>query len=406
MPSCWAAWRNSAMPGFSNMISPHSVHAPCEVARHHDNPYAGPICRFEGGPSMIRTMLATMFALAVVLSGSAQAQYYKGKTIIMIVNYPPGGPTDIEGRIVAQYLPAHIPGHPTIVVKNIGGGSGLLGSNELGDATPDGLTIGFFTLDVMAELTDNPSVRTHFSDFVLLAGVESPLVVYMRKDTPPGINVPADLMKAKDLKALSLNAQNINSINQELSLDLLGLQYQAIPAYRGLKEVETAILQNTGQMANTSLSGWLGSAEPSMRDIVIPLWQLAPRGKDGSYPRSRSLPNMPTFEEFYSSVTCGKSLAGDFRYQVLRAASDPQLAMFRVAAMPPKSPDDIVTTMRAAFDELWKDQQFLADYSRVLAVEPVMISGREGQDILAGLGKVPRNIRDYLIDYTNRVTEK
>src|SRR6202035_1993266 len=221
MPSWCAAWRKSAMPGLSNMIAPHSVHAPCEVARHHDNPYAGPVCRFEGGPSMMRTMLATMFALAVVLPGSASAQYYKGKTITMIVNYPPGGPTDIEGRIVAQHLPQHIPGEPTIVVKNIGGGSGLLGSNELGDATPDGLTMGFFTLDVMAELTDNPSVRTHFSDFVLLAGVESPLVAYIRKDTPPGINVPGDLMKAKDFKALSLNAQNINSINQELSLDLL-----------------------------------------------------------------------------------------------------------------------------------------------------------------------------------------
>ena len=256
---------------------------------------------------MTRTMLATLLALAALVPASAQAQYYKGKTITMIVNYPPGGPTDIEGRIVAQHLPDHIPGHPTIVVKNIGGGSGLLGSNELGDATPDGLTIGFFTLDVMAELTDNPSVRTHFSDFVLLAGVESPLVAYIRKDTPPGINVPADLMKAKDFKALSLNAQNINSINQEISLDLLGLKYQPIPAYRGLKEVETAILQNTGQMANTSLSGWLGSAEPSMRDIVIPLWQLAPRGKDGSYPRSRSLPDMQTFEEFYASVTGGKT---------------------------------------------------------------------------------------------------
>src|SRR3984893_16568040 len=118
MPSCCAALRKSAMPGFSNMIAPLSVHAPRGVARPHDNPYARPICRFAGGPSMLRTMLATIFALAVVLPGSAQAQYYKGKTIIMIVNYPPGGPTDIEGRIVAQYLPAHIPGHPIIVVKN------------------------------------------------------------------------------------------------------------------------------------------------------------------------------------------------------------------------------------------------------------------------------------------------
>ena len=160
-------------------------------------------------------------------------------------------------------------------------------------------------------------------------------------------------------------------------------------------------------MANTSLSGWLGSAEPSMRDIVIPLWQLAPRGKDGSYPRSRSLPNMPTFEEFYASVTGGnKRLAGDFRYQAMRAACDPQLAMFRVAAMPPKSPADVVAVMRTAFDELWQDQDFLDGYAKVLATKPIMVSGADGQGILADLGKVPRQIKDFLVNYTNRVTEK
>jgi hypothetical protein len=366
----------------------------------------------EEGRAMKRTVMhvviaAGLMAFAAGFPQSACAQYYKGKTITMIVNYPPGGPTDIEGRIVAQHLPQHVPGQPTVVVKNVGGGSGLLGSNELGDATPDGSTIGFFTLDVMAELTDNPSVRTHFSDFMLIAGVESPLVVYIRKDTPPGINVSADLMKAHDFKALSLNAQNINSINQEISLDLLGIKYQAVPAYRGLKEVETAILQNTGQMANTSLSGWLGSAEPSMKDIVIPLWQLAPRGKTGDYPRSRSLPNMPTFEEFYTSVMKGsKPLAEDSRYQAMRAASDPQLAMFRVAVLPPKTAGDAVTVMRTAFDDLWKDQDFLNDYSRVLATQPIMVSGSDGQQILVDLGKVPRKIKDFLIDYTTRITEK
>ena len=56
-------------------------------------------------------------------------------------------------------------------------------------------------------------------DVVLVAGVESPLVVYIRKDTPPGINVPADLMKAQEFKALSLNAQNTNTLNQVLALD-------------------------------------------------------------------------------------------------------------------------------------------------------------------------------------------
>ena len=109
----------------------------------------------------------------------------------------------------------------------------------------------------------------------------SPLVVYARRDTPPGLKVAADIMRAKDFKALSLSAKNSNTINQALALDLLGVKYQAVPAYRGLKEVETAILQNIGQLANSSLSGWSGSVEPTMGHIVMPLWQLSPR-KNGA----------------------------------------------------------------------------------------------------------------------------
>src|SRR4029453_5453898 len=127
---------------------------------------------------MTRTMTLAL-ALALLLPGQAQAQYYKGKTITMIVNYPAGGPTDLEGRIVALHLPAHIPGNPTIVVKNVGGAGGLIGSNQLGEAAGNGETIGFFTLAVNDQLLGNSAMRTRYSDFTLIAGVESPLVVYM-----------------------------------------------------------------------------------------------------------------------------------------------------------------------------------------------------------------------------------
>src|SRR3954466_2676869 len=304
---------------------------------------------------MMRTMLVVLsFIVLTTIPDSARAQFYKGKTITMIVNYPAGGPTDLEGRIVALHLPAHIPGNPTIVVKNVGGAGGLIGSNQLGEAAPNGETIGFFTLDVPGQLVGASALRPRYSDFVLVAGVESPLVVYMRKDTPPGIKVAADLMKAQEFKALSLNAQNTNTLNQALALDLLGVKYQAIPAYRGLKEVETAILQNIGQMANSSLSGWSGSVEPTMGHIVMPLWQLSPR-KNGSYPRSKALPNMPTFEEFYAQVLPGKPLAGNKLYEALRTVGDPQLAMFRVVLLPPKASDEATAVMRAGFIDLWKD---------------------------------------------------
>src|SRR4029079_7121877 len=307
---------------------------------------------------MIRTILV-VFGLVLglivltIVPDNARAQFYKGKTITMIVNYPAGGPTDLEGRIVALHLPNHIPGNPTIVVKNVGGAGGIIGSNQLGEAPPNGDTIGFFSLDIPGQVMGNASMKTKYSDFVLVAGVESPLVVYMRKDTPPGINVGTDLMKAKDFKALSLNAQNTNTLNMALSLDLLGVKSLPIPAYRGLKEVETAILQNIGQMANSSLSGWAGSVEPTMGHVVLPLWQLSPR-KNGRYPRTKALPNLPTFEEFYATAHPDKSLAGDFKYEVLRTIGDPQLAMFRVALMPPKTSAEAVAIMRAAFVEMWK----------------------------------------------------
>ncbi|MBX9842135.1 MAG: hypothetical protein K2Z80_10050 [Xanthobacteraceae bacterium] len=353
----------------------------------------------------LRLVAVGLMILAAVVSKEAQAQFYKGKTITVIVNYPAGGPTDVEARIVALHLPNHIPGNPTMVVKNAGGAGGLIGSNQLGEAAPNGETIGFFTLAVNDQLLGNSAMKTRYSDFTLIAGVESPLVVYMRKDTPPGLDNPADLMKASGFKALSLNAQNSNTLNMALALDLLGIPYQAVPAYRGLKDVETAILQNIGQMANSSLSGWAGSVEPTMGHVVMPMWQLSPR-KSGRYPRTKALPNLQTFEEFYAAARPGKPLAGVTEYEALRAVADPQLAMFRTAVLPPHAAGEAVAVLRSAFTEMWRSPAFLADYAKVIKTEPVLVTGEEGQEVLAALGKVPQSVKDFLISYTGRITTK
>ena len=354
-------------------------------------------------------MTARMLFVAVSLAATAAAcspalaQFYKGKTVTMIINYPAGGPTDIEGRIVAQHLPAHIPGKPTIVIKNVGGAGGIIGSNQLGEAAPNGESIGFFTLEVIAQLIGNPAMRTSYSEFVMIGGVENPLVVYMRRDTPPGINVATDIMKADEFKALSLTGLSSNTINQTLSLDLLGVKYRAIPGYRGLKEVETAILQNIGQLANTSLPGWRGSIEPTMSHIVLPLWQLSARAKDGGYPRSSAISDLPTFEEFYTTVH-GKGPSG-LPYKALRATTDSLVAMFRTAVMPPKTTPEAVAVMRTAYADLWQDPEFIRDYSNVIKSPPILVTGPDAQDIIADLGKAPPEIKTFLIDYTNRLVK-
>jgi tripartite-type tricarboxylate transporter receptor subunit TctC len=86
--------------------------------------------------------LAILF-LVVTASHAAQAPFYQGKTVTFFINFSAGGPTDIEGRIVARHLARFIPGNPTILVQNMSGGGGVTGINYLGEvAKHDGLTIG------------------------------------------------------------------------------------------------------------------------------------------------------------------------------------------------------------------------------------------------------------------------
>ena len=163
-------------------------------------------------------------------------------------------------------------------------------------------------------------------------------------------------------------------------------------------------LQNIGQMANTSLPGWTGSVVPTMGDIVMPLWQVAARGPGGSYPRSPALPDLPTFEEFYASVNNGKQPSG-LLHEVMRAFSDPLAAMFRAAMMPPKTPNEQVEIMRAAFVELWKDKEFIRDYSNIVKTTPILVTGEEAQNIVAALASVKPEIKTFLLDYSNKLVK-
>jgi tripartite-type tricarboxylate transporter receptor subunit TctC len=80
--------------------------------------------------------------------------------------------------------------------------------------------------------------------------------------------------------------------------------------------------------------------------------------------------------------------------------------MFRMSLLPPKTPADITATLRKAFNETWTDRAFLADYTRVMQTQPVLVTGDEGQKILADIGAVPKPIKDFLLDYSNRLTSK
>jgi tripartite-type tricarboxylate transporter receptor subunit TctC len=82
-------------------------------------------------------------ALFAMAEGAAAEDFYRGKTIRLVVPSEAGGGYDSYGRTLATYLRKHIPGEPSIIVQNMPGGGGLLSANWLFNVAPkDGLAIG------------------------------------------------------------------------------------------------------------------------------------------------------------------------------------------------------------------------------------------------------------------------
>src|SRR5499426_689394 len=91
----------------------------------------------------ISSYAAILFSL-VFLAATAQAQeFFKGKSITLMVGNSVGGAQDDWARFLAQHLGRHIPGNPSIIVQNMPGAGGIVAANHVYNiAKPDGLTLG------------------------------------------------------------------------------------------------------------------------------------------------------------------------------------------------------------------------------------------------------------------------
>src|SRR5262250_2614626 len=96
---------------------------------------------------MIKQSLAAMIAMAFLWSArggypASDDNFYRGKTIRLIVAFSAGGGYDAYSRTIGRHLGKHIPGNPTVVVENMTGAGGIIHANFMYQGKPDGLIIG------------------------------------------------------------------------------------------------------------------------------------------------------------------------------------------------------------------------------------------------------------------------
>src|SRR5688572_13206355 len=215
--------------------------------------------RIRGGPGMPKRSWLVAAAI-VAISSPASAQFYKDKTLTLLVNYAAGGNADTEARVFQKHLSRFIPGNPTVIIRNVPGAGGANAMNQLGlgiAGKPDGLTLGYFTMSATSSITDDPVLRIKVQDvFTPIAAGTGWNVVYARKDiVPGGYTKPSDFLKAKKIFAGGYARATSHDTRLRLALEIMNLPYTMVTGFQGAGHVNLAMIKGEVNFTGSSLPG-------------------------------------------------------------------------------------------------------------------------------------------------------
>src|SRR5262249_18305720 len=118
------------------------------------------------------TAAALVIATAPMANADPIADFYHGKQLRMLIGYGPGGGYDIYGRLVAEFLPRHIPGNPVIIPQNMPGGGSFVAAKFMYQAAPkDGTVFGSLAQTLALDSMTNNTVKIDVSKFSYLGRV-------------------------------------------------------------------------------------------------------------------------------------------------------------------------------------------------------------------------------------------
>jgi tripartite-type tricarboxylate transporter receptor subunit TctC len=332
-------------------------------------------------PRIAAALAALLVALGATPSSAQPVeQAFAGRTITIYVGYTAGGSYDLYGRLISRHLGQHLPGHPTVVVQNMPGAGSLKAANYLYEVAPrDGTALGVVVESTALEQAlANPAAQYDAAKFTYVGRVATSNNIFMMWQ---GAKVQSieDAKRAVALLA-GTGPGSIAEAIPKLTNALLGTRFKLISGYPA--STEAMLAMERGEVDGSS-SSWaavkVGKQEWLKEKKIKIILQTTPErvaelpdtpclGEIGSTPEDRQV-----FALYASGSAIGRSLLGP-----------PGIAAERVAAL------------RAGFDAMVKDPDFVADIQKI-NVELDPLPGAAVAQLVARTLDVPAAVRERAI---------
>jgi tripartite-type tricarboxylate transporter receptor subunit TctC len=303
------------------------------------------------------------------------ADFYRGKTITMMVGSDVGGGYDLTARTVARYLGRHIPGNPGIIVQNKPGASSIIASNYVYEVSPkDGTVIAAVQRPIpLQTLFGDTGVRFDPRKIQWIGSTTNELGVVVAWHTAPQKTVD-DLFKSEMIVGGTGPATDPELLARAMN-NVLGTKFKIVSGYKGQGQMALAMergeIQGTGNWSFSDIEkghpDWI--ADKKIRILL----QLALTKSES--PALRDVP-------FILDIARAEEQRQIF--EILMAMK----AMGRPYFVAPAVPRDRADALRTAFMATMDDPDFLADAEKTLGkIDP--LSGLGMQRIIASVYALP-----------------
>jgi tripartite-type tricarboxylate transporter receptor subunit TctC len=315
-------------------------------------------------------VVALAIAVLLPLGRAAHAQdaktFYAGKTLKIIVGLPPGGGADAYARLVQRHFARHVPGQPAIVTQNMPGAGSLRSVMALNTSPEDGTVMAHFSSALLTEAITVPDkVRLDFRNFAWLGNVsEDVRVCYIRSAT--GVRTWQEMVARPQVIFGATAAGNAGNVDTMMLRNRFGVKVKQVSGYAGSADKRLAV--DRGEI-DGDCGGWTSVPEDWLREhkinVMVRLSPTLVAGMDKSVPWGGDLVKDANERRIYDFLVAPERLG----------------RLFMVSG---KAPADRVAALRAAFDAMVADPEFVADADKM----KLLVTPMKGDEVTRHIGEL------------------